>query len=519
MSTISSSSSSNASATNNGNSQSNNNALSNNSALQEAAQSIISGTTGNTGLDVNTLVSALVSSKTAAQGVLLSTSIANDNLKAQAYTSLQTALANLQTSLATLSDGSLSQTYTATASGNGLSATAGVGAQAGTYQVTVSQIAQSQSLSSPAFASTTQLGTGSLTLQVGTKSSTINISSSNNTLAGIKDAINNDPNNPGVTATIVNGTDGAHLVLSSKASGAANTINVSANASTDNGLSQLSVTSTPSTSGGGSTIPTSSGWSQSTAAQDAQYKIGSVSGSSPTNTVTSAIAGVTLNLTQAAVSNPPAAQTLTIAPDTTAQAKAITTFANNYNTLITTFNAVATFNSSNPSQSGPLFGDSTLNSIQNQLAAVLGGAVNSNGATATLKALGITIADGSNSSQPAGTLVVDQTALTTALQSTNAAATLFNGTNGMGAQINKAITSYTSTNGILTTSINSVQADLKSLTSQQTTLNAYAAQLTTQYNTQFTQLNTLLAQMTTNQNYLTQLFGGTNSAGALATNK
>ncbi|KVM64331.1 flagellar hook protein FliD [Burkholderia gladioli] len=500
-------------------SQSSNNALNSNPALQQAAQSIISGSTGNTGLDVNTLVSALVSSKTAAQAVLLSTSIANDTLKNQAYASLQSALSTLQTSLASLADGSLAQTYTATATGNGLTASAGVGAQAGTYQVTVSQIAQSQSLSSPAFGANTQLGTGSLTLQVGSKSSTINISSSNNTLAGIRDAINNDPNNPGVSATIVNGSDGAHLVLSSKASGAANTISVTANASTDNGLSQLSVTSTPSTSGGGSTIPSNSSWSQSTAAQDAQFKIGTVSGSSSTNTVTSAIAGVTLNLTQAAVSNPPAAQTLTIAADTTTQASTITAFVKAYNTLVTTYSAVGTFNSSNPSQSGPLFGDSTLNSIQNQLSAILGGGVTSNGASATLKSLGITIADGSNSTQPAGTLVIDQGALTTALQSTNAAATLFNGTNGIGEQLNKAITNITAPKGILTTSVSSVQSDLTSLNTQQNTLNAYAAQLTTQYNTQFTQLNTLLAQMTTNQNYLTQLFGGTNSAGALATNK
>ncbi len=190
-----------------------------------------------------------------------------------------------------------------------------------------------------------------------------------------------------------------------------------------------------------------------------------------------------------------------------------------YNTLVTTYSAVGTFNSSNPSQSGPLFGDSTLNSIQNQLSAILGGGVTSNGASATLKSLGITIADGSNSTQPAGTLVIDQGALTTALQSTNAAATLFNGTNGIGEQLSKAITNITAPKGILTTSVSSVQSDLTSLNTQQTALNAYAAQLTTQYNTQFTQLNTLLAQMTTNQNYLTQLFGGTNSAGALATNK
>jgi len=32
-------------------------------------------------------------------------------------------------------------------------------------------------------------------------------------------------------------------------------------------------------------------------------------------------------------------------------------------------------------------------------------------------------------------------------------------------------------------------------------------------------LNTLMSQMANQSNYLTQLFGGTNSAGALATNK
>jgi flagellar hook-associated protein 2 len=39
------------------------------------------------------------------------------------------------------------------------------------------------------------------------------------------------------------------------------------------------------------------------------------------------------------------------------------------------------------------------------------------------------------------------------------------------------------------------------------------------YTAQFTSLNTLMATMNNNQQYLTQLFGGTNSAGALATNK
>jgi flagellar hook-associated protein 2 len=48
-------------------------------------------------------------------------------------------------------------------------------------------------------------------------------------------------------------------------------------------------------------------------------------------------------------------------------------------------------------------------------------------------------------------------------------------------------------------------------------LTAYTAQLTSQYQAQFTALNTLMATMNNNAQYLTQLFGGTNSAGALAT--
>ncbi|WP_246796431.1 flagellar filament capping protein FliD [Burkholderia perseverans] len=509
-------------------SQTSNNQLSSSTALQEAAQSIISGSTGNTGMDVNTLVTALVNSKTAAQATLLSTAIAQDQLKSQAYTALQTALSTLQTSLATLSDGSLAQTYTATASGNGLTATAGTGAVAGTYQIGVTQIAQSQSLSSPAFGASTQLGTGTMTLSINGKSSTINIDSSNNTLAGIKDAINNASDNPGVTATIVNGADGAHLVLSSTSSGAANTINVSVDATSDTGLSELGVTSTASTTGGQSSIVSAgttaaTSWTQSTAAQDAEFTVGGIQNSSSTNTVTSAIAGVTLNLTQAAVSTttPVTTQTLTIAADTTKQASAITTFVTNYNALVTAMQTVGSFDNSTSKTSptvGALFGDSALNSIQSQLSSLLGGSFTSNGTTATLKSLGITVSDGSDGAT-AGDLVVDQSALTTALSSNPAAAaSLFNSTNGLGEKMNAAITSITSDNGVLTQSINTVTSDLTSLNTQQTALTAYAQTLTTQYNTQFTQLNTLLAEMTTNQNYLTQLFGGANSSGALATN-
>ncbi|MEK6422645.1 MAG: flagellar filament capping protein FliD [Burkholderia gladioli] len=504
-----------------------NNAISSSTALQQAAQSIISGSTGNSSIDVNTLVTALVNSKTAGQTAILSTAVAVDNNKAAAYTSLQTALQTLQTSMASLTDGTFASTFTATTSGGtGLTATAGTGAVAGSYDVTVNQIAQSQSLTSPAFGASTALGTGSVTLTVNGKSSTLSIDSTNNTLSGIASAINNATDNPGVTASIVTGSDGAHLVLRSTNSGAANTIGVTVNASTDNGLSNLAVGSTPSTTGGQSTITTGSTtatkWTQSSAAQDASVTVNGVTNLSATNAVTSVISGVTLNLTQAAVTSPATTQTLTVASDTTKQSAAITSFVSAYNTLVSTMTTVGSFDNTDPTAptTGPLFGDSTLNTISTQMQTILASAVNSNGVGATLQQLGITVADGTNSSQAAGTLIVNQTTLTSALTNNpSIASTLFNSTNGIGEKINAAISSYTSTNGILTTSASGVQTDLKSLTAQQTTLTAYAATLTTQYNAQFTQLNTVMAEMTQQQNYLTALFGGTNSAGALATNK
>ncbi|ARL07828.1 flagellar filament capping protein FliD [Burkholderia pseudomallei] len=493
-----------------------------NSALQQAAQSIISGSTGNSSMDVNSLVTALVNAKTAGQSAALSTSIATDQTTLSALGTLKAALTALQAGIGSLSDGTLTQKFTATATGTGLTATTGAGAVAGSYSVAVTQIATSQTLSSGAFNATQQLGTGTLTLSVGGKSTSISIDSTNNTLSGIAAAINSASNNPGVTATIVTGTDGAHLVLRSASTGAANVINVGvSNLSGDNGLSSLAVTSTASTTGGQSTIRSggSVAWTQSTSAQDAEFTVGGIAASSASNAVSGAIAGVTLNLTQAAVG---ATQTLNVTTDTTAQATAITNVVNLYNTVITTMSSLSSLSGAGTSSqsAGPLLGDSTLNMIRNSLARVVGAGVTTGGSTTSLASIGIKFADGSSSSQTDGALTIDTAKLNAALQnSPSTVAALFNSTNGIGAQLNTTIQNYVQTGGVFDTRSNALNQDLKSLAQQQTRLASYASQLTSQYNAQFTALNTLMAQMNSNSNYLTQLFGGSNSSGAMANNK
>jgi flagellar hook-associated protein 2 len=500
-----------------------------NQALQEAAQSIISGSTGNSSVDINSLVTALVNEKIAGQAATLSAQQSLDNTEISAYGTLSAALSALQASLTTLSNGQMLNDFSATASGTGLTATAGAGAVAGSYSVDVAQVASAQVLTSEGLDAASPLGTGTLTLSVGGKSSTITIDNSNNTVSGIAAAINGASDNPGITATVVTGSDGAHLVLHSTSTGAANTINVTVNQTTAGTGSatlndfavQSTAGSTPTEStigdpttltGNPSSIPASSSmWKQTTAAQDAYFTIDNTPVTSSTNTVTSALNGVTLNLSAAAVdTDGKSAQTLTLAQDTTSQASSINEFVSLYNTLVTTTGTLTTYNSASSTQ-GPLLGDSTLNSIQRQLSTIVATGVKNGNTTTSLASIGISL-------QADGTLSVDSTKLTTALQSNQSTvAALFDSTTGVAAQLNTEITGYLSPTGDIATRTTALNTDLTSVTTQQKSLVAYQTQLTSMYNAQFTSLNTLMATMNNNQQYLTQLFGGQNSAGALST--
>ncbi|MGV2288335.1 flagellar filament capping protein FliD [Trinickia sp. YCB016] len=461
------------------------------SALAQAAQSIISGSTKSS-LDVNSLVTALVNAKTAGQQATITNKQTSDNTILSAIGSLQSAMSSLQTSLSGLTDGSALQQLSATASGSGITATVatGSGAVAGTYSVNVTQIAQSNVISSGAYSSSATLGTGNLTVGVGSSSMTIALNSSNNTLAGVAAAINGASNNPGVSATVVTGSDGQHLVLTSTSTGAANTVSISAGTGVDSGLNTASFT-------------------QVTAGQDAKLSIAGSTVTSASNTVTGALTGVTLNLTSAAVGT---TQTLTVAGNTTAATTAINNFVTAYNSWVTTASGLSTYTAASGSTSataGPLLGDAMLNTATNDMASMVSSGITVGGKTYSLSSIGLNL-------QPDGTISVDSTALQTALTTNSSAVSaIFNSTNGIGEQLNAYTQTYTESGGQFAQRTQALNSDLQSLTQQQSTLTAYAASLTSQYNAQFTALNNLMTQMQNNTTYLDQLFGGNGSSGTL----
>jgi len=249
------------------------------------------------------------------------------------------------------------------------------------------------------------------------------------------------------------------------------------------------------------------------------FTVDGTAGTSSTNAVTTAIQGMTLNLTAAAISTTGGTQTVTVAPDTSSATAAISSFVTLYNTLVTTYGQVGNDNSQAAStQGGALATDPMLATIQNTLAGIVGSGVKNGTSTISLGALGITLQGQASATLPAGSLVLDSTQLAATLQSNpSGVVALFNSTTGLAAQMTTSLNSYLSAGGLVSNSQSAVNTDLKSITAQQTTLTAYTAQLTSQYQAQFTALNTLMATMNNNSQYLTQLFGGTDSAGALAT--
>jgi len=371
------------------------------------------------GLDVNGIVSQLMASERQPLNALAKQEQAYKQ-KLSAFGQLRSALAGFQTALKDLGSTSKFQALSAISSHTQvLSASASGKATPASYQIEVQQLAQQHKLASNGYATTDDvIGSGTLNIQFGSYDSgtnsftanadkatkSISIDPANNTLAGIRDAIN--AANAGVTATIVNdgSAAGNRLVLTSTDSGAANSLKISV---TDDdgtgldgsGLSALAYDPT-ATSGSGKNI------GEVAAARDALLKIDGIAVTQSTNTVKNAIDGVTLNLAQTNVG-----QTLTLAVsrDTKTITDAVQAFVTAYNGASGTLKNLTAFKGAG-AQNGVLLGDSTARAVQVQMRNLLNTSVETGGTLTTLSQIGVSF--GSD-----GTLALDAAKLNSAIDS------------------------------------------------------------------------------------------------------
>jgi flagellar hook-associated protein 2 len=465
-----------------------------------AANSLITSTGIGSGLDISDILTALTSSYGAAQTNELSTEQTTLNAQVSAFGTFSSALSTLQATLSTLEDPSQLAGYDATVADKTIaSATTSSDAVPGTYSLEVQNLATAASLTSQAFTggAASTVGTGTLTIAVGGASTAITIDSSNDTLAGIASAINSAANNPGVTASVISTSGGARLVISGTSTGTANAITVTQSGG-DGGLSSLVYDPTDDITN----------LTQTQAAQDANFTINGYAATSANNLVSGAITGVTLDLLGTSAANTPT--TLSISADPSTASTSIGTFVTAVNGVLS---AIQTLTGYDPSTqtAGPLNGNATLESFQNQLENILDTVKlgNNTGGIASLADLGIT-ADANT-----GQLDTDSTTLGNSLTANlTAVGNLLGGTNGIATQIDNLINQYTGPAGLLSSINQGLQTSLSNVSQQQTALQAelatYSATLTAQYNA----MDTAVAALKETQTYLTAEFNPNQSTSS-----
>lgn len=440
------------------------------------------------GLDINGLVSQLMSAESRPMSQLKTQQKAI-GAKLSAYGQLSSALASLQNALKGLSAAGLAA-CSASSSSTALAVTAGTGATPGSYAVAITQLAQSHKLCSPGQASdSADLGAGSLTLSVA-GGAPVTLAPATNSLRDLRDAIN--ASGLPVTASLVNdgGASGHRLVIAGRDSGAGKTIALTGTGALAAFSYDPSAPVNFAYDAGG--LPPAV-MSQTQAAQDAQLTVDGVKISSATNTVTGAIGGVTLQLSQ--VTTAPA--TLNVTRDTAGVKSSINAFVKSYNELRSLVGTQTAFNEATRTGAA-LYGDSGPRSILSQLRGTMTSAVAGAGSLDVLSDIGLSF-------QKDGSLTVNDTKLQAALDTVPAdLGALFAGSDGIASRLGNQLAAMLGERGAIGSRTEGLNATQRRLSQRETSLQARLDATEARYRAQFTRLDAALMRMQGTSTYLSQ---------------
>ncbi|WP_150051507.1 MULTISPECIES: flagellar filament capping protein FliD [Methylomonas] len=418
--------------------------------------SIVSSTGLGSGIDIQSLVSQLTAAEKQPAVNAITRQQDAVSTRLSGLGSLKSALSTFQTAVAKLKDDTLFKTHAGSSADESIvKATASSGSVAGNYAVEVKQLAKAQkSISNTEFASSSAtVGTGTLTFATtGGSSFNITVDSSNNTLAGIRDAINASSDNSSVTASIINVDNGSgtgtisKLVLTAKNSGTTNAFTVSGsdddgNDSDASGLSQLF----------------SANLDEQTSALDAIIEVDGQTATRSTNSISDVLQGVTLDLQKAEIGT---TVNVNVSLDTDAISKAVSGFVSAYNALHSTTAALGKYGGSDDGTgNGALIGDATLRLVTSQIRQNTSSSVSSaSGNYNSLAMIGVTI-------DKSGVMSLDETDMEAALNSSlSSVAEVFSSDDGVATRLDDILDQFLQSGGSIdsqTTSLNNRSAQLE----------------------------------------------------------
>jgi len=367
-----------------------------------------------------------------------------------------------------------------------LSAKATEGAPTGNHTITVDQLATFSTWAGPSFSSTDNVVNDSgqdetFAYHVG-NGDTISITvPDQTTLQGLADLINNDPNNPGVTAEIINNGDPLNpyqLVLKANNTGEANRITI------DTQLPTYNLTEIQGANG---------------ASLNAQLTVDGINYQrNSNNDITDIIGGVTLNLLGTGSS------TLSVDSDHKSLEEDIVNLVDNVNKVVQSINKEAGYDENNKPEL--LTNVGTIRSLKSRLIDMLSTTVNVKGSIHSLYDLGLEI-------KRDGTITIDQTKLDQAIsEHYDDVKTFFlgdsdNNIKGFGDIVNDQLREMTqSGSGLLAVQKNATQDRINRIDNQ---IQTAEEQLNRRYDIlarRFAELDKFMSSMQNLSSYLTTEF-------------
>jgi flagellar hook-associated protein 2 len=450
------------------------------------------------GIDTSSIVSAMMDIARQPE-IRVKNQITVEQARQQAYQSVLGELKDLTTSYQALTDvGTWASTQAVTSSDQtAVTATRTGGAAAGSYTVTVSNLARANQYTSSGATSAAAADQIHLTTSAGTTDVAVNQGDSLDTIAG---RINQTVGSP-VYATIFNG----NLVLSNKQTGVSNAVTV--------------------TTDGGSGI----NFGQSQTALDATYTVeGGAPQTSATNTVSNALPGISLNLL-GATSAPVTINVGQPAPDTANITQKLQDFVTKYNDVLEDIKSrlgeqpVPNPQTDADRTKGVLYNDSGLQRLLSQLRNSFSDTITSTTSPASpyssLAQVGLStgaaVGSGDLSSDSIdGKLTIDSSKFTSALTSnfdqvkalfTNATGSY--STEGLGQRLSGILGTYTSSSalgGYLNTEIDQETSTIQELQSQVTDWDQRLALKQQTLQAQFVAMESALSQSQSTSASLTQ---------------
>lgn len=427
------------------------------STAANTGYSALSSSASGTGIDYATLIEAKVNARLA-KADRIDAKITVNEAKITAYTDLQDKLQAVNTALdglrnRTVSTGASSNLFSRRTAyvGNDdvFSATVDDNTEVGTYSVVVQQLATKHKIAADSVGSkTSALGySGSFTLQAADGSAVTIQVDSDDSLTDLHDAINANKSTSGVTASIMQVSDGSYqLILTSNNTG-------------------QSISLSDGGDGGGSGVLSSLGLTDSDGAikneliavQSAIVQIDGVTITRSSNTIGDAIEGVTLNLYSA---SPDTAVSMEVSTDLSSIKSAITSFVDAYNEYRDfVLTQQATTSNGTASSDATLFSDSLLRQIVRSVNSALNTSVTTDSGTVlSLASLGISF----NSKNE---LELDEDTLNSILSTDVDAVKQLLGLNMTSSSSQMSLLRYTSSASALSFSLDIVRGDDGTLTS------------------------------------------------------